>query len=118
MKKRRRVILYGRSIIMGTVGASLVRYPDLEIIVLSPPLPSIEALEELAPEVILFDDDLGRPDEAFDLLKKCPNLLLVGINPENEQVRLWSSTQGEVVTADALLKLITRPSLSTDVDLL
>lgn len=116
MNKRRRVLLYGGSVILGTVGASLARYPDLEIVALSSPLPDVEALEDLAPDAILFDVNLERPEAAFELLKICPNLLLVGVNPENEQVRLWSSTQGEVVTADALLKLITRVSLSQEAD--
>ena len=101
-----RVILYGRSIILGTVGASLAPHPDLEILSLSPPLPDVEALEELAPDVILFDDALGRPKSLFALLRNHPKLLLVGINPENEQVKLWSSAEGKVLTADDLLQLI------------
>ena len=110
MIKVRRVILYGKSVILGTVGASLDCYPDLEIVALSPPLPDVEALEALAPDVILFDIDLGQPEPIFFLLKDHPNLLLVGINPENEQVKLWSSAEGEVLTAEDLLQLIMKPS--------
>ena len=117
MERRRRIVLYGNSIILGTVGASLARYTNLQIVELSPPLPDLEALAELAPDVILFDVDLGRPEAAFGLLENCPDLLLVGVNPENEQVRLWSSKQGEVVTADDLLRLITLPGLSPEGDL-
>lgn len=110
MNRRRRVILYGGSVILGTVCASPARYPGLEIVAILPPLPDDAALEALAPDVILFDVAYGRPDAAFTLLKNCPDLLLVGINPENEQVRLWSSRQEDVVTADALLHIITRSS--------
>jgi hypothetical protein len=108
MIKRRRVILYGKSVILGTVGASLACYPDLEIVALSPPLPDVEALEALAPDVVLFDFDLGQPEPIFTLLKDHPNLLLVGVNPENEQVKLWSSAKGAVVTVDDLFQLISK----------
>lgn len=111
MNKRLRVILYGKSIILGTVGASLAHYSDLEIVDLAAPLPGVEDLAALAPDVILFDVDLGRPDAAFSLLKNCPCLLLVGVNPEDGQVRLWSSSQEEVVTADHLLQLISRANV-------
>jgi len=116
MNRRRRVLLFGKSIILGTVGASLARYPDLEVVALSPPLPDVKALEALAPDVILFDVSDGGPDAAFALLKNCANLLLAGINPENEEVGLWSSTKGEVMTADDLLQLITRPGLLQEID--
>lgn len=116
MNRRRRVILFGKSIILGTVGASLARYPDLEIIALSSPLPDVQALEALAPDVILFDVGEGTPEAAFALLKNCTNLMLAGINPENEEVGLWSSTLGEVMTAGDLLQLITHPSLLQEGD--
>jgi hypothetical protein len=82
----------------------------LEIVALSPPLPDVEALEALSPDVILFDVDLGQPEPIFTLLRDHPGLLLVGINPENEQVKLWSSAEGEVLTAEDLLQLIIKPS--------
>ena len=111
MNKRLRVILYGKSIILGTVGASLALHSDLEIVDLPAPLPGVEELAALAPDVILFDVDTGRPNALFTLLKNCPDLLLVGINPEDGQVRLWSSSQGEVVTADDLFQLISRANV-------
>ena len=106
MNKRRRVILYGKSVILGTVGASLARYSDLEIVTLSPPLPGTEELAALAPDVILFDDDIGRPEALFALLKDSPSLLLVGVNPENEQLLLWSSGQSSVLCTEDIVQMI------------
>jgi hypothetical protein len=103
---RRRVILYGRSVILGTVGVSLERYADLEIIPLSPPLPGAEELEALAPDVILFDVDAGRPEAAFTLLETWPNLLLVGVNPESDQIVLWSSSRGSALVTEDLVRVI------------
>jgi hypothetical protein len=110
MNRQRRVILYGKSVILGTVAASLARYPDLEIIALSAPLPGVEDLGALAPDVILFDVDVGRPEAAFALLKNYPNLLLIGVNPENEQLLLWSSEQGSVLSTDDIVQAIVRVS--------
>ena len=111
MIKRRRVILYGKSVIVGTVGASLACFQDLEIVALAPPLPDVEALQAMAPDVILFDVDLGQTEPLFTLLRDHPNLFLVGVNSENEQVKLWSSAEGRVVTAEDLLQLWKMPWL-------
>lgn len=105
-----KIILYGNSVILGTLGASLGRYPDLEIMTLSPTLEGAEELEALTPDVILFDEDAGRPEAAFVLLKRYANLLLIGINPENEQLFLWSSGQGSVVSTADIVQTIARIS--------
>lgn len=103
---KRRVILCGRSVILGTVGASLERYPDLVVVALSPPLPSTEELAALKPDVILFDVAGEEPEAAFALWKTCPNLLLVGVNPENAQLMVWSSEQGSALTTEDLVRVI------------
>lgn len=104
---RRRVILYGRSVILGTVGASLHRYPELEIIALSPPLPGPEELGKLHPDVILFDAYRDRPDAAFSLLRDLPNLLLIGVDPDGDELLFWRSGQGSIPSTDEFVKLIT-----------
>lgn len=108
MNKRLRVILYGKSVILGTVGASLAHYPDLEVVALSPPLPGAGELAALAPDVILFDEDIGRPEALFALLQESPSLLLAGVNPENDQMRLWSSGQSSVLCTEDIVQRIAR----------
>jgi hypothetical protein len=103
---KRRVILYGRSVILGTVGASLERYPNLEIISLAFPLPGDEELAALGPDVILFDMDIEYPDAVFSLLKNYPNLLLVGVNPDKAQIMVWSSGQASALTTQDLVQVI------------
>lgn len=106
MNGRRRVILYGNSIILGTLGASLTQHLDLEVLPLSPPLPGAEALAALRPDVILFDIAAARPGPVFALLETCPNLLLIGVSPETHQVRLWTSGQEWAGTTMDLVKMI------------
>ena len=103
---RRRVILYGGSVILGALRISLERCPDLEVILLTPPLPGAGELGALAPDVILFDAGSAQPDPIFALLRDSPRLLLVGVDPERADLLLWSSEQSRVVSAEDLIRVI------------
>ena len=101
--KKERVILYGKSVILGTVGATLRSRPDLEIVILEPPLPERQGLEELSPDVIIFDLEAAHPEAALSLLQERPRLLLIGIDPATDQMLLWS---GEHSRALSMLDLV------------
>jgi hypothetical protein len=102
----RRVVLYGRSVILGTLRASFERYPDLEIVSLSPPFPSAQELGALKPDVILFDSENARPEAAFALLGTRPGLLLIGIDPSANQALLWSGRQLRELSTQDLVRVI------------
>jgi hypothetical protein len=104
--EKRRVVLYGKSVILGTLRASFQRYPDLEVLSLSPPLPSAQELAALAPDVILFDIETGRPEAAFSLLGTCPGLLLIGVDPSTNQALLWSGRQLRELSTQDLVQLM------------
>lgn len=106
---RRRVILYGSSVILGALRSSLERCSELEVIPLSPPLPGAAGLGALAPDVILFDSGSAQPDPLFTLLRDSPNLLLVGVDPERADLLLWASDHIRAVTADDLIQVIASP---------
>ena len=106
--QRQRVIFYGNSVVLAAIGASLERYPELELVSLTTRLPSASELSMLAPDVVLFDTNSTEASlhTLFTLLHECPNLLVVGANPENAQLLLWSSGRFDAVTADDLMQLI------------
>lgn len=106
--EKRRVVLYGRSVILGTLRASFQRYPDLEVLSLSLslPLPSAQELGALAPDVILFDMESGRPEAVFSLLGTCPGLLLIGVDPSTNQALLWSGRQLRELSTQDLVQLM------------
>lgn len=106
MTRLHRVILYGNSVIVGTVAASLARYPDLEVVGVSPPVTAAKELAALEPDVIIFDVEAGHPEPAFALLKDCPRLLLVGVSPETDQLMLWSSGKTNALSTEDLVKVI------------
>jgi len=102
----RRILLYGDSVVLGSVGASLGRTSQFELIRLPAPQHSAAELEALRPDVILFDIESGHPEAAFCLLESDPDLLLLGISPDVNLVRLWAGRQYKELSADELTALI------------
>ncbi len=108
MEKRRRVILYGKSVIVGSVGASLRDVPGLELIALAPPLPKAKDLGALAPDAIIFDLEAAHPEAALSLLRERPGLLLVGVDPGSDELIVVSSHHRRAVAVADLLEVIGR----------
>ena len=105
-EKRQRVILYGDSLILDGVRASLETCPSIEVLVLDRPLAgSLEALHPLCPAALIFDLEAERPDFPLALLQQ-PGLLLIGIDPETHQVLVWSGRQATAVSAADLVGVI------------
>ena len=106
MQKRKRICLYGNSVIVGTLGASLRRFPRYEVNTLSPPWPETVELETMEPDVIVFDVEADRPEAAFFLLEKHPTLMVIGVSPDNNLVRIWSGQQLCELSTQALVEVI------------
>ena len=106
---KRRVLLYGESLLLGAVGATLKQDSRLEIISLASPL-TTQQLASLAPDVILFDVDGARPDAALASLKARPRLVLIGIDPSTDQMLLWSGHHSRALTMEDLADAIMNQS--------
>ncbi len=106
MTRRKRIVLYGNSIVVGSVGASLERARQYEVIHLPLPVPGASELAALAPDVVVFDVDSGHAEAAFSLLETRPGLLVLGISPDGDVVRLWSRRQYHARSSRDLAALI------------
>jgi hypothetical protein len=102
----RRVLLYGKSVILGTLEASLKRYPYMETRVLSTPFPTVEELKSMAPDVILFDVSAPRPEAAFALLETFPGLLLIGVDSSRDEMLILSSRPAQARAVQDLVNII------------
>jgi len=102
--KKRQVILYGNSVIVGTVGASLRLSPGYEVVSLLPAQQN--DLKAMAPSVVLFDLEAARPEVAFSLLETCPGMMLIGVSPDTNLIKVWSGRQLQEVSTRELLSLI------------
>jgi hypothetical protein len=107
MEHRRKIILYGKSVLLGTLEASLQRFPELEVVALAPPLPDTAGLVVLHPDGLIFDLQAARPELAFDLFDKLPCLVVVGIDPGSDRVMLCAGKQLGGITALDLVQLFT-----------
>lgn len=106
MEKRQRVILLGRTIILGTVGASLQNQPNFDVISLSAPYPGLQELVAMDPDVILFDMGKTYPLAAFSLLAIIPKLQLISIDPSTNQLMIWSGQHFRELSSQDLIDVI------------
>jgi hypothetical protein len=109
MNKRTQVVVYGSSLHMASIAASLKGDADLEVIRIDSRSPTFqERLNELHPAVIAFD--LSDPSSSVDasLLRERPGLLLVGVDPASDELLVLSSQRTRAYTTKDLLQLIQR----------
>ena len=106
MNKRIRVILYGRSLILSTVAASLQRHPHLEVVPLALPLPTVQELGALCPQVVIFDLESVPPEFPFSLLHEQPGLLVIGMDAAGDKLLVLSGQQARSLTTETLVQVI------------
>lgn len=114
MEKRQQIILFGRTIILGTVGASLQNRADFDVICLSPPYPGLQELAAMKPDVILFDMESTYPMVAFSLLATLPELQLISIDPSTNQLMVWSGQQFRELSLQDLVEVIHKEMPDTE----
>ena len=102
----RRAIVYGDSLILEGVRASLGKCPGLEVLVLhQPPEKLRDELRAYCPAALIFDLSVSQPDLLVSLFQN-PELLLIGIDPETHRALVWSGRQAATVDAADLLQVI------------
>ncbi|MCX6545925.1 MAG: hypothetical protein NTV05_16125 [Acidobacteria bacterium] len=104
MEKRRRVVIYGNSVIMGAIRATLLRSRHYDVISLPPA--HQDRLERIAPDVVLFDLDAARPEAAFDLPERRHDLMLIGVRGSDGEGKVWSGRSLHDLSTRDLLKII------------
>jgi hypothetical protein len=104
---QRRAIVYGDSLILEGVRASLVKCPGLEVLVLhQPPEKLPDELRAHCPATLIFDMEAIQPELLLAFFQQ-PGLLLIGIDPETHQALIWSGRQEAAVAAAVLVQVIT-----------
>jgi hypothetical protein len=106
VKTRQRILLYGNSVILGSIGACLERCAQFEVTTPAAPLQEVQELEALNPDILLFDLETPHTEAVFSALKTNPSLLLIGISPDINLVRIWSGRQLRELSMKDLLDLI------------
>jgi len=116
VKVRRLILLYGNSVILGAIGASLRGCSEFEVTTLNLPLPGAQVLDDAKPDILLFDLDSPHNEAVFSILKTNPGLLLMGISPDINLVKIWSGRQVRELSTQDLLELIKSEANDLPVD--
>lgn len=107
MERRRKVMLYGSSLVLASVGASLANYPGLDVVTVDAPVPLSPAqLVALAPDALLVDLGAVGSEAVFALAKGRPELLLIGLDAAGERLLVLSGPQARALTTEDLVGLI------------
>lgn len=106
MKARQRILLYGNSVILGSIGACLKRCSQFEVTTPVPPLQKVQEIEALKPDILLFDLETIHTEPVFSALKTNPSLLLIGISPDINLVKIWSGRQFRDLSIQGLFDVI------------
>ena len=107
MEIRPRVVVYGSSLHMAVVAASLKADQSLEVVCVDPHSPADrQSLRELSPAAIAFD--LSDPSTSVDvsLLREKPGVLLVGIDSTSDEILLLSGCSRRVPSVSDLANVI------------
>ena len=104
MSVKKKVLIYGRSLNLKGIGVSLKLDGNLDVIVIEPG--EQKSLEDLNPEVVLFD--LAEPPEELNLalLRKQPGVLLIGVEPSSDEVWVLTGKRNKIVSVSELTKLV------------
>jgi hypothetical protein len=103
----RRVLLYGTSIILGSIGASLRQSGRLEVTACESPIEDPLLLDSLQPDIILFDSEATHAEALLPLLESHPSVLLIGVSPDVNLVKVWSGRQLREMSLKELIEIIT-----------
>lgn len=106
MASQRKILFYGNSVVLGTLGTMMRDYPQFQVTILVPPLPERKRLEEMKPDVIFFDLESAHPQAVFSLLESHTGLMLVGVSPDTNMVKVWSGRQLRELSTQGLIEVI------------
>jgi hypothetical protein len=116
VKKRRQIILYGNSLILETIGISLMAYPQFEVTKLVPSLQETQKIDVAKADIILFDLETTSPEAVLPLLETNPSLQLIGVSPGINLVKVWSIRELREVSMQDLLKVIKSDAKDSSVE--
>ena len=101
------VALYGRSLILASVGKRLEANDRLRVVTVDGSAPG-SALASLAPDVVLVDLDAIDVASAVAMLGDRPDMLLVGLEASGARLLVLSGREARVMTTEDLVLLIER----------
>jgi hypothetical protein len=100
------VVLYGESLLLTLVTASLESSPDLRVTRATTWPEAAKLLEERVPDVLIFDLTNSCEGQVLPLLFDNPQLVLIGLDTESNQAVLISGKQTEALTLKGIKEIV------------
>ena len=101
----RTVLLYGQSLLLSGVAASLVDSPNLRVLQASTWVEVGTLLSESTPDVIVFELTAANENHILPLLFKNPQLVMVGLDVESNQAVLVSGQEARSLTVGQIRQI-------------
>ena len=110
-----KVALYGNSLILSSIGATLKGRPGFELVVVDPDAAgAVEMIDGVQPDVIVFDSTTVEPDSAIALWQALPHVLLIGVDLRTDKAHLLSGQSFLLSSADDLVQAIESHALAEE----
>lgn len=116
MKTNKRILLYGNSVILGTLGISLGLCSQFEVKKLALPLQETQMSDAAKTDILFFDLETTHPEAVLSWLETNPKLQLIGISPGINLVKVWSIRELREVSMEDLIKMITSEAKDSPVE--
>ena len=115
MEERTWVVVYGCSLSMAGLAASLKAEAGLAVMCVDPDVPTArQRLIEFHPAVIVFDLSDPSLDLDITLLRARPGLQLIGVDPSSDEVLVLSSRSAQALSVADLVDVIRQKESSTE----
>lgn len=120
MDDRQVVVLFGDSLLMDGVEASLAEQQELDVIRVDTTINNVgQHLQAIAPDLVIFDLDLPFSSQIVPLLREQPGIPFIGLDAQCSEAIALSSQQYTALSANDLVKVIqiqttTRPAQAVD----
>lgn len=114
METRVKIVLYGDSLVLAGLQASLAAYTGLDVLCLADPLTDEQELTTLHPDVVIVDAATipCRPLRMLDDL--AAGLLLISVDAATSRVQFWSGQQLSASSTHDLIALIEQRKAGVD----
>ena len=112
MEKRQRVLIYGDTLVLTGVRLCLEANPAFEIIPLDTSYISGQdgltgqELLTMQPDVVIFDTSSVQPQFHCSLIQEQSGLQLIAVNPDRDQILVWSGRHLRELTLQDLVNII------------
>jgi hypothetical protein len=100
-----KVVLYGNSLALSGVGASLEGHPGLDLVRVEAGEAAAETLHEIRADVVVFDLATAKPD-VVQLWRRDRPVLPIGVDLLKHQVVVFSGKASRALTTDDLVRVI------------